>query len=158
MVVDDRELHLRANTSIVNSMTHYDFNGGLGEAAAWLCLREDICVSLVKQCPLRSGLDKFLQSDVFRRRDDAAYASRMIFILAKLLSCVFSDLAQEIPRHLKDIEDEVDSWFRHKPPGFDPIRDLSPSCADGRPLPEIWMLLPFQGTYLPDLLHFHVYQ
>ncbi|KAM0429777.1 hypothetical protein ACHAPT_006383 [Fusarium lateritium] len=77
MDADDKELHLNGTSRIVNSMSVFDFNGGLGEAAAWLCLRQDIYISLTRQRPLRSDLDTYLQSDVFKRMDDAAYANKM---------------------------------------------------------------------------------
>ena len=146
-LADDRELHLAGTTRIVNSMSIFDFNGGLGEAAAWLCLREDIYVSLVKQCPLRTNLDTFLQSEVFQRSDDAAYACRMVFLLAKVLSCAFSGCSPCPPKQLESIRAEVDAWFESKPPSFNPIRDDPKKREEGRSLPEIWVLSAFHGPF-----------
>lgn len=125
-------------------MSAFDFNGGLGEAAAWLCLREDIYVSLVKQRPLRSDLDTYLQSNVFRRDDDTAYANKMVFLLAKALKYAFPCSEEK----LEGIHREVDGWFDSKPPTFNPIYELKNS-EPGRLLPEIWLLSPFHGMSRP---------
>ncbi|CAM1501250.1 Fc.00g104120.m01.CDS01 [Cosmosporella sp. VM-42] len=155
MDADDRELHLAGTIRIVNSMSIFDFNGGLGEAAAWLCLREDIYVSLVKQCPLRTNLDTFLQSEVFQRTDDAAYACRMVFLLAKVLSCAFSGCTPCPPEQLEGIRAEVDAWFESKPPSFNPIRDYPRNREEGRLLPEIWVLSAFHAI---GIQYYHIAQ
>ncbi|KAF5656645.1 hypothetical protein FHETE_10901 [Fusarium heterosporum] len=131
---------------IVNSMSLFDFNGGLGEAAAWLCLRQDIYVSLTKQRPLRSDLETYVQSDVFSRVDDAAYANKMVFLLARALSCVFpSDLPSSSER-LECIRLEVDGWYDSKPTSFNSIFETSRDKDEGRLLPEIWVLSPFHAN------------
>lgn len=130
-------------------MSVFDFNGGLGEAAAWLCLREDIYISLTKQRPLKTDLETFLQSNVFRKGDDAAYANRMVFLLAKALGCAFSANEQCSTQSLESIRAEVDAWFDSKPAAFNPIHEERRSRPDGRLLPEIWVLSPFHGLLDP---------
>ncbi|KAM0547304.1 hypothetical protein ACHAPJ_010439 [Fusarium lateritium] len=153
MDADDMEMHLTGTSRIVNSMSSFDFNGGLGEAAAWLCLRQDIYVSLTKQRPLRSDLETFLQSDVFRRFDDAAYANRMVFLLARALSCVFPANSPCFIQKLEDIRLEVDTWFDSKPAAFNPILENSRNKDEGRLLPEIWVLSPFHAV---GLQYYHI--
>ena len=145
IIADDRELHLDGTSRIVNSMSVYDFNGGLGEAAAWLCLRQDIYISLTKQRSLRSDLDTFLQSDVFKRVDDAAYANQMVFLLAKALSCAFRTGAGYPEESLESIRIEVDSWFDSKSPAFNPIFEAKRNRDEGQILPDVWVLSPFHG-------------
>ncbi|KAJ3521153.1 hypothetical protein NM208_g13423 [Fusarium decemcellulare] len=152
MDADDKELHLNGTSRIVNSMSVFDFNGGLGEAAAWLCLRQDIYISLTKQRPLRSDLDTYLQSDVFKRVDDAAYANRMVFLLAKALGCAFSS-ATPCSVDREEIRQEVDNWFDAKPPAFNPIYEVKRDRAEGRLLPEIWVLSPFHAV---GLQYYHI--
>ncbi|CAJ0545115.1 Ff.00g085880.m01.CDS01 [Fusarium sp. VM40] len=148
MDADDMEMHLTGTSRIVNSMSIFDFNGGLGEAAAWLCLRQDIYVSLTKQRPLRSDLETYTQSDVFRRVDDAAYANRMVFLLAKALSCVFPTDSSSSSGELESIRLEVDDWFDSKPAAFNPILENARNKEEGRLLPEIWVLSPFHAVGL----------
>lgn len=153
MDADDKELHLTGTSRIVNSMSVFDFNGGLGEAAAWLCLREDIYISLTKQRPLKTDLETFLQSNVFRKGDDAAYANRMVFLLAKALGCAFSANEQCSTQSLESIRAEVDAWFDSKPAAFNPIHEERRSRPDGRLLPEIWVLSPFHAV---GLQYYHI--
>lgn len=148
LAADDMEMHLTGTSRIVNSMSLFDFNGGLGEAAAWLCLRQDIYVSLTKQRPLRSELETYIQSDVFRRMDDAAYANRMVFLLAKALSCVFPTSSSLSNERLDGIRLEVDNWFDSKPAAFNPILENARNKGEGRLLPEIWVLSPFHGMLI----------
>lgn len=148
LAADDMEMHLTGTSRIVNSMSLFDFNGGLGEAAAWLCLRQDIYVSLTKQRPLRSDLETYIQSDVFRRVDDAAYANRMVFLLAKALSCVFPTSSSCSNEKLDSIRLEVDTWFDSKPAAFNPILENVRNREEGRLLPEIWVLSPFHGMLI----------
>ncbi|RBR14466.1 uncharacterized protein FIESC28_07702 [Fusarium coffeatum] len=143
MDAEDMEMHLTGTSRIVNSMSLFDFNGGLGEAAAWLCLRQDIYVSLTKQRPLRSDLETYIQSDVFRRVDDAAYANRMVFLLAKALSYVFPTSSSFSNEKLDSIRLEVENWFDSKPAAFNPILENARNKEEGRLLPEIWVLSPF---------------
>ncbi|POR31116.1 Uncharacterized protein TPAR_08690 [Tolypocladium paradoxum] len=137
----------------VNTMSIADFNGGLGEAAAWLCLREDICVSLAKQRPLKTDLETFLLSDVFRRTDDAAYASRMIFLVAKALRCAFANSSSGPALSLDHVHREVDDWFRLRPATFMPIKETPRDEREGLRLPGIWTLTPFHAI---GLQHYHI--
>lgn len=152
MAADDKELHLTGTSRIVNSMSVFDFNGGLGEAAAWLCLREDIYISLVRQRPLKMDLETFRQSDIFRRHDDAAYAGRMVFLLGKALGCAFSSQEPCSVQSLETIGREVDGWFEGKPASFHPIHEQPRNRAEGRLVPEIWVLSPFHGTWCSSLV------
>lgn len=132
-------------------MSIYDFNGGLGEAAAWLCLREDIYVALVKQRPLRTDLETYLQSDVFKRQDDVAYASRMVYLLAKALG--WACPSRTTREALAEIRAEVDDWYERKPVSFNPIYETKRNRAQGQLLPEIWVLSDFHGLSLFPTKH-----
>ncbi|KAL1962934.1 hypothetical protein VTN77DRAFT_9030 [Rasamsonia byssochlamydoides] len=168
----DKRCHLLGTTRILNSVAHFASSGGLGEAAAWLCLREDIYASLVSQQPLRTRLDNFLRSSTFQRTDDVSWANRMVFLLAKVLSCAFqqqqqqqqqtpSDGGQIWSASLHDVDQEVEDWKRSRPPTFEPIlfKPSSSSSRDedqhrgSRGLPEIWMLAPFHAV---GLQYYHI--
>lgn len=121
-------------------MSAFGSSGGLGEAAAWLCLRQDIYVSLTTQQPLRTDLQNFLDSDVFGRDDDFAWSSRMVFLLAKSLQGAFSNHSIS-----KSIDEEVQEWYTMKPHTFEPIRVVPRGAEANRRFPAIWMLLPVHG-------------
>jgi hypothetical protein len=138
----DNQFHLTGTTQILNTVSNFGSSGGHGEAAAWLCLRQDIYVSLIAQKPLRTSLQNFDHSSVFRRDDDFAWSSRMVFLLVKALQSAFSGPSEV---ELNMIDNEVEMWYASKPYAFRPVR-VEP-CGPGldRRSPLIWMLLPIHG-------------
>lgn len=145
-VAYDNRYHLLGTTKILNLTSNSGCSGGLGEAAAWLCLREDIYVSLVLQQPLRTRLDNYRNSQYFSRSDDVSWANRMVFLLARILSCAFQSDSVINLASWQQMKEEVESWRLEKPITFDPILSRPRSRKDNRALPEIWMLAPFHGT------------
>lgn len=137
---EDHQFHLTGTTHILNSVQHFGSSGGLGEAAAWLCLRQDIYVSLTTQRPLRTNLQNFHGSDIFTRNDDFAWSSRMVFLLAKVLQSAFSDESPDTA-----IGVEVEDWCTSKPYTFEPVRMVQRGPEIERRFPTIWMLLPVHG-------------
>jgi len=148
----DKRCHLIGTTKIVNSISTFGCSGGLGEAAAWLCLREDIYVSLVSQQPLRTRLENYHDSKTFQKDDDVSWANRMVFLLAKVLSHAFrlpdspnqADTATAATSW-RQMDEEVENWKRAAPATFRPILFKPRSREQGRGLPEMWMLAPFHG-------------
>ncbi|CZR45942.1 uncharacterized protein FPRO_11389 [Fusarium proliferatum ET1] len=153
MDAEDMEMHLTGTSRIVNSMSEFDFNGGLGEAAAWLCLRQDIYVSLTRLRPLRSNLENYLQSDIFRRTDDAAYANKMVYLLARSLGSIYPSDSSISNESLENIRLEVDGWFDSKPAAFNPILESARNKGGGNSLPIIWVLSPFHSV---GLQYYHI--
>lgn len=137
---EDNQFHLTGTTRILNTVSIFGSSGGLGEAAAWLCLRQDIYVALTTQQPLRTDLENFLGSDVFDRDDDFACSSRMVFLLAKALQGVFTNNSDS-----KSIDEEVQEWYSTKPDTFEPIRVVPRGSEIENRFPAIWMLLPVHG-------------
>lgn len=137
---EDNQFHLTGTTRILNTVSIFGSSGGLGEAAAWLCLRQDIYVSLTTRHPLRTDLQNFLGSDVFDREDDFAWSSRMVFLLAKALQGAFAENTSS-----KSIDEEVQDWYTTKPPTFEPIRVVPRESEIDKRFPTIWMLLPVHG-------------
>jgi len=160
---DDSQGHLSATTRLLNSLPDFEFfSGGLREATAWLCLRQDIYISLVTQQPLRTNLIKFLCSGVFaeNNEDDFAWANRMVFLLARLLACAFC--GGEAPSNnnsrnnatadiWSELEEEIEQWQLKRPVSFDPIRFTPRSQEEEYRLPQIWMLSAVHGK-LPLLI------
>jgi hypothetical protein len=93
--------------------------GGIAEAACWLCLREDIYISLTTQTPIRTGLQCFLDSASIRRKDDQSWASLSILHLAFLLERAFSE--GQDPSALAKSETELAQWNEMKPDTYQPI-------------------------------------
>lgn len=140
---EDNQFHLTGTTHILNTVSTFGSSGGLGEAAAWLCLRQDIYISLTSQRPLRTNLQSFYQSDVFQRNDDFAWSSRMVFLLANILQGAFTDST------ITHGTDQIEEWYSTKPHTFDPVRSIPQGSGSDQRLPTIWMLLPVHGDWSP---------
>ncbi|CEJ53706.1 hypothetical protein PMG11_00054 [Penicillium brasilianum] len=145
---EDHQFHLTGTTHILNSVQSFGSSGGLGEAAAWLCLRQDIYVSLTTQRPLRTNLLNFHGSDIFNRNDDFAWSSRMVFLLAKVLQSSVSDVCPDTA-----IREEVEDWYTSKPYTFEPVRMVARGSEIDQRFPTIWMLLP---VHVIGLQYYHI--
>ncbi|KAF9887002.1 hypothetical protein FE257_010618 [Aspergillus nanangensis] len=146
MDCEDKQFHLTGTTHLLNAVSSSGLSGGLSEAAAWLCLREDIHISLTSQKPLKTYLQGFSSSDVFTRNDDYAWANKMVFLLAKLLKYSFHYGGSTYMASLRSIEQEIENWNIAKPHTFDPIKFIPRGKEPYRRLPDIWMLLPVHGS------------
>ncbi|KAJ5914930.1 hypothetical protein N7504_003813 [Penicillium tannophilum] len=145
---EDNQFHLTGTTHILNTVSTFGSSGGLGEAAAWLCLRQDIYISLTTRQPLRTNLENFYDSDIFQRDDDFAWSSRIVFLLAKVLQSAFSDSSI-----VNTINDKVEAWFGSKPLTFEPVRLVPRGSESDRRFPAIWMLLP---VHVIGLQYYHI--
>lgn len=125
-------------------MRDWGFTPGLREASSWLCLRQDIYISMVQQSPLKTDLEAFLQSDIYRRDDDMAYAARIVVIVARILLSTAVDGTEPRQRVLDEARAELEEWYDSKPSTFNPTW-VGSGSGEARRLPEIWMLLPCNG-------------
>ncbi|KNG85371.1 hypothetical protein ANOM_005957, partial [Aspergillus nomiae NRRL 13137] len=155
MDCEDHQFHLTGTTQILNTISSFGSSGGLGEAAAWLCLREDIYISLISQRPLQTDLHRFSNSNVFRREDDFAWASRMVFLLAKVLKHAFNHDRTVSHSILEEIGKEIEKWNTGKPPTFQPIQYVPRSNEVHRRFPGVWMLLP---VHVVGVQYYHIAQ
>ncbi|KAF7118415.1 hypothetical protein CNMCM5793_007932 [Aspergillus hiratsukae] len=151
----DNQFHLTGTTRILNTMSSFGSSGGLGEAGAWLCLREDMYISLTSQSPLRTNLQSFERSDVFTRTDDFAWSNRMVFLLARILSCAFNEETRTRRSYasLESLGKEVDDWNSSKPRTFQPVHFVPQGKDPGRRFPSIWTLLP---VHVVGLQYYHI--
>ncbi|CAI7574149.1 unnamed protein product [Penicillium palitans] len=144
---EDNQFHLTGTTHILNTVSTFGSSGGLGEAAAWLCLRQDIYISLTSQRPLRTNLQSFYQSDVFQRNDDFAWSSKMVFLLANILQGAFTDST------ITHGVDQIEEWYSTKPHTFDPVRLIPQGPGPDQRLPTLWMLLP---VHVIGIQYYHI--
>jgi hypothetical protein len=149
---EDYRCHLSGATRMLNMTPDSTFSaGGLREATSWLCLRQDIYISLVSEEPLRTDLDKFSNSRVFDLDNDYSWANKMVLLLAKLLSCAFPHDEQlhsaSMVEKIRDISQKIDEWWITKPQSFEPLRFVprKGGRVEGNRFPEIWMLSHVHG-------------
>lgn len=137
----DEKCHLYGGTRLLNSIAKFVPSGGLGEAASWIFLRQDIYVSLTTGQPLNIDLNIFRESPSFHADTSSAWANRMIFIFAEILN--YSCQPGELPSldRWKELEEQAEAWNDTKPWHFRPLW----TREDASPFPEIWMMGPAHG-------------
>ncbi|OQE34660.1 hypothetical protein PENCOP_c016G07614 [Penicillium coprophilum] len=145
---EDNQFHLTGTTHILNTVSTFGSSGGVGEAAAWLCLRQDIYISLTSQQPLRTSLQSFYRSDVFQRDDDFAWSSRMVFLLANVLQGAFTKSTM-----IHGLDQKIEDWYSTKPHTFEPVRSVPQAPGPDQRLPTIWMLLP---VHVIGIQYYHI--
>lgn len=93
---------------LLNTASSLAATGGLGEAAGWVVLRQDIYVSLTKSQPLYIGLDHYKQSSSFINNTAEALANRAVFICGQLLAYAFGSGTVRTTSTTLNIDD----WMR----------------------------------------------
>lgn len=147
--INDDRCHLLGQQRLISSMAGFLHVGGLGEAASWVSLRQDIYVSIVSKQPISIDLRIYEQSHAFERRDDGAWSNVMVYIFARVLALVFAPAHQQSTAEWQELEMKIDEWYITKPKSFDPISFYRPTSSKDRSYREIWMLNSFHGTFEP---------
>ena len=82
---DDRMTHLLGSSRLVNTINEVAASGGLGEAAAWVALRQNIYVCLTINAPLNLDLDCYKASTSFIGVTDHAWVNKIVYVFAEIL-------------------------------------------------------------------------
>ncbi|KAH7176388.1 hypothetical protein EDB81DRAFT_632211, partial [Dactylonectria macrodidyma] len=82
----DASIHLIGSSRLLNGVSNFAAQGGLGEAASWIVLRQDLHVSLVKSEPMRLNLESYNYSESYNDVTDAAFANRIIHLCCKVVA------------------------------------------------------------------------
>ncbi|KAF2147022.1 uncharacterized protein K452DRAFT_314269 [Aplosporella prunicola CBS 121167] len=137
----DEKCHLYGGTRLLNSIAQFVPMGGLGEAASWIFLRQDIYVSLTTGQPLNIDLTNYLSSQAFQKDTPGSWANRMVFVFAKILNYACQQEEAPSKKKWQQLHEEVETWNRMKPWHFRPLWARRPE-GDTAPFPEVWMTLP----------------
>lgn len=125
--------HLLGSSRVINSIGVVAANGGLGEAAAWLVLRQSIYVSLTTNNPLNVNLDCYRTSSVFLGLTDHAWANKIVFIFAQTLLLSSRDGNAEdegeeesLAQQWHAVRQSAMQWFQEKSDTFLPLYESPP--------------------------------
>jgi isopentenyldiphosphate isomerase len=135
----------------LNSIASFAADGGLGESASWVSLRQHIYISLTSQDPFTINLTNYRDSKVFHNSDDESWANRIIYIFANILTQVFRPGHEQISTMTwAELNAEVANWDRTKPWHFSPLFVQDPQRESANeptrsPWPELYMCNPAQG-------------
>jgi hypothetical protein len=129
---------MQGSTRLLNSSAKFASSGGLGEAACWITLRQEIYISLTTNQPIKTNLEHYERSQAMYRQDHDAWANRVVLIFAKILSVIFQENTR-VDWH--SFKNELESWYDTKPDTFTPI--ILPLTEPGKEpdvFPSVWML------------------
>jgi hypothetical protein len=138
----DDKCHLLGSTRLVNSMTAFASCGGLGEAASWLSLRQDLYVALTLNKPLNIHLKNYELSQSFYSTDDAAWANRIVHTFARILSTAFRGTPVMKKEEWDELNSAAQAWHSNKPETFEPVYMESSGYSSGSSFPSVWLLQP----------------
>ncbi|PSS28468.1 hypothetical protein M430DRAFT_132978 [Amorphotheca resinae ATCC 22711] len=151
------EPHLTGTSVFANAQLEFGTWGGLGHAAFWVFVRQDIYMSLLSQRPLKVDLkgweDRLSFNLGFEPTSDCTWANRMIWIVAEIVAFCFGDKNGsnwEAPRM------KTERWNLCRPKSFDPILYHPRDEKCGRLFPEIrlghpWHVTGMQYYYIAKL-------
>ncbi|KAF2452414.1 hypothetical protein BDY21DRAFT_173906 [Lineolata rhizophorae] len=137
----DTGTHLFGSSRILNSMSSFAAKGGLGEAASWIVLRQDIYFSLTKSQPLYIQLESYKMSSSFTDNSAESLANRAVFLCAQLLAYAFHCGADLDVQLWNELNEEVEKWYETKPWQCTPLW-VGPQGSSGSAFPSIWMIRP----------------
>jgi hypothetical protein len=140
------ERHLTGTSVFANAQLEFRTWGGLGHAAFWVFVRQDIYMSLVSQRPLKVDLacwEERLSFDLgFDPTTDCTWADRMIWIVAEIVGFCFGDRTSA---HRESSRIKAERWDLSRPKSFDPILYIDRDPEAKRYFPEIRLGHPWHG-------------
>ncbi|OJI98698.1 hypothetical protein ASPVEDRAFT_80336 [Aspergillus versicolor CBS 583.65] len=140
--VADEKCHWLGSTRLLNTMSKSASSGGLAEAVSWQFLRQAIYACLVEYQPMQLNLENYEHSSVFRRRDDAAYSNRIIFLCARIIQLRSAPTFSFDENDWNYLSECVEQWHREKPISWQPLKYQEANSAESRPFPELWLVSP----------------
>jgi hypothetical protein len=146
------EHHLTGTSVFANAQLEFHTWGGLGYAAFWKFIRQDIYLSILSQQPLKVNLHGWAQQlsfDLsFGPADDCTWANRMIWIVAEIVVFCFGD--KNASSWNKSLMKTL-RWNLCRPKTFDPILYIDRDVKAKRYFPEIKLAHSWHGEFLRDL-------
>ncbi|KAL5343550.1 hypothetical protein BJX70DRAFT_393607 [Aspergillus crustosus] len=140
---NDEKCHWLGSTRLLNTMANSSSSGGLAEAVSWQFLRQAIYACLVEYQPMQLNLENYEHSSVFQRRDDAAYANRIIFLCARIIQLRSGPNSHSFDgSDWQYLSDCVEQWYKERPISWQPLKYKEANAADNMPFPEVWLVSP----------------
>ncbi|GIZ47553.1 hypothetical protein CKM354_001064100 [Cercospora kikuchii] len=145
---NDQAHHLAGTDRLMRAIPTFAISGGLGEAACWQSLRQDIYMSMTRSKPPSFNLENFELSSVFTFRDDGACANVVILLFAKVLRLTYTESEQNNIAAWKRMAQDIEAWNDRRLRLFQPIYYEDLDVTQNRPFPIIHCITPPQVAAL----------
>lgn len=138
--------HLLGIQVFVGARDPYASGGGLGEAAFWVGLRQEIYSAMMNHKAIQLNLEHCIVDRSIEPAPDWIWANRAVVHCADVLNCCFGELGVSNVgwRELKEYNRQ---WNAAKPAPFTPVYYRSPDRVKREAFPEIWYFLPCHSQY-----------
>ncbi|POR35599.1 Uncharacterized protein TPAR_04205 [Tolypocladium paradoxum] len=103
----DPGTHLLGSARILSLASSFAAQGGLGEAASWIVLRQNLYVSLANCAPIRMDLAHFRSSSSFLGSDDGSFANRAVLLCSQVLACTMCSERDPTLAEWMELNDET---------------------------------------------------
>ncbi|KIN05899.1 hypothetical protein OIDMADRAFT_113285 [Oidiodendron maius Zn] len=133
--------HLLGIQVFVSARDPYAFGGGLGEAAFWVGLRQEIYSAMMRHKTIQLNLEHCIVDRTISPAPDWAWANRAVVHCADVLNCCFGELGVS-NIGWRDLKEYNRQWHAAKPAPFTPIYYRSPDPLKREAFPEIWYFQP----------------
>lgn len=120
--------------------------GGLGEAAFWVGLRQEIYSAMTKHKAIQLNLEHCIVDRSIDPATDYAWANRAVVHCADVLNCCFGELGVS-NIDWRDLKEYNRQWDVAKPAPFTPVYYRSPDRVKREAFPEIWYFQACHSTY-----------
>ena len=143
---NDEAYHLAGTDRLMRAIPTFAFSGGLGEAACWQSLRQDIYLSMARNIPPSFHLENFELSSAFTFKNDGACANVIILMFAKILRLVYTEAEQNNVAAWDHLARDVEAWNDRRLRLFQPMYYEDSDTTQNRPFPIVHCITPPQGN------------
>lgn len=150
----DSQPHLLGSRVFIEAQRHVNVSHGLGGAAFWVGLRQEIYVAFVNQRTIATALGNLSVDLSTPATGDHDWSCRMVALCADVIRYCYGDGDKSTSAYDK-LTAMMESWDSGKSHSFTPI--YYRAASDQAVLPEVWLLsdvviLGWQHYYIAKLL------
>lgn len=134
----DLQGHMLGIQVFINARDRSSIPSGLGSAAFWVGLRQEIYVATIKHQAVQINLEHCLVDRSVLPADDFSWANRAVIHCADVLNCCFGNENGVGRKEWEELRGDSERWMGSIPSSFTPIFRREPDKEKGEAFPEIW--------------------
>lgn len=138
LFVSDTQSHLIGTHIFIKAQQQTICEGGLGQAAFLVGLRQQIYMALIKQEPVGPEFDLPCVERSLAPADDCTWANRIISHCSHVLRFCFGDDQSDLEARHHQLLEYGRRWQDCLPASFMPVYREDADAENGRVLPKIW--------------------
>jgi hypothetical protein len=114
--ISDTQRHLQGGRSLARAQERIRMSTGLRQASFWVCLRQEIYISLKHQRPVQLNLQHYVnETEKLGLDDECGWANRATLHCAEALQFAFEDEPRAM---FQQVLERMEEWHKCKPESF----------------------------------------